>query len=160
MWTIKTKPANASRQANEGRKRLVTLLTLAIGLTLLLGLASTAANAQGFAGSATLRGTVKDENGAVVTKATVTLVNEATKDERKTTSNNEGLYVFSSVHPGSYTLAAESAGFKRQEQTGLVLNGSDTRDNRVVPGQTRARKMERVGAAPNIGTAALHYKRR
>jgi hypothetical protein len=99
---------------------------MTIGLLLIFGLASTPLNAQ-VTGSATLRGTVKDENGAVVTKANVTLINEATRDERKTTTNNEGIYVFSSVHPGSYILVVDASGFKKLEQTALALGPSDNR---------------------------------
>jgi hypothetical protein len=78
-------------------------------------------------GSATLRGAVKDANGAVLANATVTIVNEGTKVERKTTTNREGIYVFSSVPPGTYTISVENSGFKKAEQTGLVLSPSDTR---------------------------------
>ena len=78
-------------------------------------------------GSATLRGSVKDANGAVVANATVTLINEATKVERKTSANREGVYVLSSVPPGTYTVTAENSGFKKGEQKGLVLSSSDLR---------------------------------
>jgi hypothetical protein len=78
-------------------------------------------------GSATLRGAVKDANGAVLANATVTLVNEATKVERKTSTNREGIYVLSSVLPGTYTVTVENSGFKKGEQTGLVLSPSDIR---------------------------------
>ncbi len=78
-------------------------------------------------GSATLRGVVKDTSGGVLANAAVTLVNEATKVERKTTTNREGIYVFSSVQPGTYTVTVENSGFKKGEQTSLVLSPSDTR---------------------------------
>ena len=78
-------------------------------------------------GSATLRGAVKDANGAVLANASVTLVNEATKVERKTSTNREGIYVFSSVPPGTYTVTVENSGFKKGEQTGLSLSPSDLR---------------------------------
>jgi hypothetical protein len=78
-------------------------------------------------GSATLRGSVKDANGAVLTDATVILVNEATRAERKTTTNKDGIYVLSSVPPGAYSISVEHSGFKKTEQTGLVLSPSDTR---------------------------------
>src|SRR5262249_50781388 len=74
-----------------------------------------------------LRGAVKDANGAVLANATVTLVNEATKIERKTSTNREGIYVFSSVPPGNYTVTVENSGFKKGEQTGLVLSPSALR---------------------------------
>jgi hypothetical protein len=78
-------------------------------------------------GSATLRGTVKDQSGAVVPKATVTLTNDATKDTRKAQTSDAGIYVFSAVNPGVYTLKVESAGFKTAEQANLSLSPGDTR---------------------------------
>ena len=46
-------------------------------------------------GSAALRGTVKDPQGAIVRGATVTLTNERTKDERKTVNPRRwGFYFF------------------------------------------------------------------
>ncbi len=77
--------------------------------------------------SATLRGTVRDPNGAVVPNATVTLVNERTKDERKTTSNDEGLYVFTALSPGNYTLRVEAKGFKSVSQSAVAVETSSTR---------------------------------
>jgi hypothetical protein len=78
-------------------------------------------------GSATLRGAVKDANGAVLANAAVTLINEATKVERKTNTNRDGIYVLSSVPPGTYTVTAENSGFKKGEQKGLILSPSDLR---------------------------------
>ena len=77
--------------------------------------------------SATLRGTVKDPNGAVVAKAIVTLVNEATQNERKTNSSSDGVYAFTSVNPGVYTVKVEASGFKTLSQTGLTLSPNDNR---------------------------------
>ena len=65
-------------------------------------------------GSATLRGSVKDANGAVVANATVTLINEATKVERKTTTNRDGIYVFSSVLPGTYSVTMSAGSVTAQ----------------------------------------------
>jgi hypothetical protein len=78
-------------------------------------------------GNATLRGRVKDPQGAVVPDAAVVLTNEATKDERRSKTNDEGFYVFTSVPPGTYNLKVEGAGFKAYEQTGVTLSPSDTR---------------------------------
>src|SRR5262245_29670138 len=78
-------------------------------------------------GSATLRGTVKDPSGAVVTKATVILINEGTKVERRTTSNQDGLFVFSAINPATYQIKIESTGFKTLEQKGILISPSDVR---------------------------------
>src|SRR5262249_21918263 len=100
-------------------------LRAAAGILLILALASFAA-AQ-VSSSATIRGVVKDPTGAVVTKASVVLVNEATKFERKTTSNEEGIYTFALVEPGRYTIKVSATGFKAYEEPGVQLNAADTR---------------------------------
>jgi hypothetical protein len=78
-------------------------------------------------GSATLRGTVKDPTGAVVSGATVTLVNEKTQTSRSVTTESEGTYVFTQVDPDVYTIRVEAANFKGYQQTDLRLSPSDTR---------------------------------
>jgi hypothetical protein len=77
-------------------------------------------------GSATLRGTVKDPQGAIINKATVTVTNDRTKDERKTVTNDDGGYVFSALVPGEYTLRMEAPGFKSVE-THVMVETSTTR---------------------------------
>src|ERR1051325_10625659 len=78
-------------------------------------------------GSATLRGTVKDSQGAIIRDAAVTLTNERTKDERRTKSSEDGTYTFTALTPGSYTIKTEAAGFKTKTQTGLAIETSDTK---------------------------------
>ncbi|MFL6213531.1 MAG: carboxypeptidase regulatory-like domain-containing protein [Blastocatellia bacterium] len=77
--------------------------------------------------NATIRGTVKDPQGAVVSGATVTLYNESTKAERKITTNDDGGYVFTAVSPDRYTIRVEGQGFKTTQQTSVVIAPSDTR---------------------------------
>jgi hypothetical protein len=91
----------------------------------LCGLAVTA-SAQ-VTGSATLRGTLKDPKGAVVPNATVTLINQANQAERKTSSNDEGQYVFTAVIPGTYTIKVEASGFKTVSQSGVAVETASTR---------------------------------
>ncbi|MCM3871471.1 MAG: TonB-dependent receptor [Pyrinomonadaceae bacterium] len=78
-------------------------------------------------GSATLRGVVKDQQGAILRDATVTLINTRTKDERPTKTSDDGTYVFSAVSPGLYTLKIEAQGFKTAERSDLSLETSSTR---------------------------------
>ena len=51
--------------------------------------------------SGTLSGTVKDPAGSVVPNAGVTLTNQATGVAQKIATNEAGLFVFSSVLPGT-----------------------------------------------------------
>ncbi len=125
--------------------RPLTLL-LAIGLVLVT---SSFALAQS-TGSATLRGTIKDPQGAVIGGATVTIINDATKDERKGKTNDSGLFVFSALNPGIYTIKAESSGFKTSEQKNLTLSPSDIRGVEIV--------ME-VGAATDTVTVTANAER-
>jgi hypothetical protein len=80
--------------------------------------AAGAASAQTFTGA--IRGAVKDANG-VIPGVTVELVNEATGVAREVVSNEEGLYNFAAVPPGTYTIKASLTGFKSYEQKGVRL---------------------------------------
>ncbi|HEY0366136.1 MAG TPA: carboxypeptidase regulatory-like domain-containing protein [Pyrinomonadaceae bacterium] len=78
-------------------------------------------------GSASLRGTVKDPQGAIIRDAVVTMSNERTKDERQTKSSEDGTYTFPALTPGNYTIKTEAPGFKTKTQTGLAIETSDTK---------------------------------
>lgn len=106
--------------------------------SVVLVLAAAVATLGQSSGSATLRGRVTDPTGAVIPKLDVILTNEATKDERKTRTNEDGIYLFSSLNPATYTLKVEGSGFKSYHQTSVVLSPSDTRglDVSMEVGQT------------------------
>ncbi|HXZ42735.1 MAG TPA: TonB-dependent receptor [Terriglobales bacterium] len=61
--------------------------------------------------TSSLNGSVSDPSGAGVAGATITLTDAATGLQRKTTSNNAGLYQFLDVPPGKYRLEAAATGF-------------------------------------------------
>jgi len=76
---------------------------LTIAAALLLALASAAPlRAQSIYG--TITGTVSDQSGAVVPGADVLLKNTSTDEVRKTTTNSDGYYSYSSVPTGTYNL--------------------------------------------------------
>jgi len=60
---------------------------------------------------ATLVGTVTDPTGAVIPKATVSLVSTTTGAQREDTADGNGRYNFLQVTPGTYKLTAKAAGF-------------------------------------------------
>ena len=64
---------------------------------------------------ASLRGTVADTQGAVISGATVTLINTDTNNTMVTTSDQNGIYQFNGLAPAPYKLTAEHEGFKKQE---------------------------------------------
>ena len=92
-------------------------LLLAFGFLLLI--LSAAANAQ--VTTADLVGTIRDSSRAVVPGARVALTNQATGVSRSATTGGDGSYIFTSLQPGSYTLTAEAAGFRKVERTGVQL---------------------------------------
>jgi Carboxypeptidase regulatory-like domain len=67
-------------------------------------------------------GRVADPTGAVLAKANVTLINEATGIMRDTQTSGSGDYSFVDVVPGTYTLQFELAGFKKNVQKGIILD--------------------------------------
>src|SRR6266487_2039434 len=69
-------------------------------------------------------GSVIDASEQVIPGATVTLVNEATSDARTAITNERGEFTFRAVQPGTYTVAAELAGFRKYERRNNVLNAS------------------------------------
>ena len=70
-------------------------------------------------------GTVSDTTGAVIPKATITLVNDATKDQRVSTSDATGYFTFAAVQPGTYTVNIAATGFEAWKQPGFVMNSGD-----------------------------------
>ena len=84
----------------------------------LLSAAITPAGAQQFTGG--VRGAVRDANG-VIPGATVTLTNEATNISRDVVTNDVGQFNFPAVAPGTYTVRAQIAGYKRFESKGLTV---------------------------------------
>ena len=83
-------------------------------------------------GSATLRGTVKDPQGAIIRDAQVTLTNTSTKAERKVKTNDDGAFVFAAVTPGDYSLSVEAAGFKTSELPHVPVETATTRSVEIV----------------------------
>jgi hypothetical protein len=71
--------------------------------------------------TAQIRGTIKDQSGAVVQNATVTITNDATGISVVAHSNLEGLYILTGLRPAMYTLKAEAAGFRGVERKNVVL---------------------------------------
>jgi hypothetical protein len=80
--------------------------------------------AGGFAQSlnSSVSGTVKDQAGAVVSGAKVTLIDLSTRREVTATTNDQGFYTFQDVRAGNYQLAAERSGFKRAEVNNVTVN--------------------------------------
>jgi hypothetical protein len=92
-----------------------------IGIGIVLGIGLTCAISAPYASaqisSAAVNGTVRDQTGASVPGASVTLQNAATSVSRATTTNDGGNYAFPSVAPGRYTLRISAQSFQTEQVT-------------------------------------------
>jgi Carboxypeptidase regulatory-like domain len=75
--------------------------------------------------TASVRGSVTDPSGAVISDATVRLADGDRGTETQVATNDGGFYVFPSVRPGLYTMEVEKIGFKLARLVGLTLNVQD-----------------------------------
>lgn len=73
----------------------------------------------------TVSGTLTDTSGAVVQGAKVTLLDEQKGYQFTTSSDKDGRYLFASIPPGMYSVAAEMSGFEKTVRTHLTLNVSE-----------------------------------
>src|ERR1700743_252357 len=85
-----------------------SLVTLVLAGTLLLALPLL-----GQFETAEVLGTVHDPSGKAVPKASVTLTNQNTGIEAKTSTDDSGDYDFSNVKVGRYTVTVEATGFSK-----------------------------------------------
>jgi hypothetical protein len=97
---------------------MVILFCLAIGL-LVMGYAPRTASAQVLYGS--IAGTLTDETGAIVPRATVTVTNTATGLSRQATTDESGYYSIPNLLEGTYDLAVNASGFRPYTQKGVTV---------------------------------------
>src|SRR5579863_155665 len=82
----------------------------------------TSGTAYGQTDQGAITGTVNDPGGAVVPGAQLALTNTDTGLVLKTTTDASGVYTFSPVKIGNYTLTATANGFATTTQQGLQLH--------------------------------------
>jgi carboxypeptidase family protein len=95
------------------------LLKLGLGILLALWLLSpTSVHAQT---AAAIVGDIADSSGAIAPNVSVTVIHEGTRIERKVQTNEAGQYRVTPLNPGTYTIQVESAGFRKEVRSGVVL---------------------------------------
>src|SRR5688572_20636097 len=73
-----------------------------------------------------IAGFVKDQTGAVVPGATITLTHKQTQAVRTTVTDGTGYYVFPALPPALYDLAVELEGFKKSVRSGITLDAASS----------------------------------
>src|SRR6266567_2867862 len=71
--------------------------------------------------TAQVRGVVKDQSGALVPQATITITNDATGIVVTAHSDEHGLYILTGLRPAVYTIKAQGGGFRAAEEKNVVL---------------------------------------
>jgi outer membrane receptor protein involved in Fe transport len=71
-------------------------------------------------------GVIKDQSGAVISGAEVTLTNSDTTVARTAVTNDEGFYRFDAVDLGNYSVRVAATGFGLATKTGIVVNANQT----------------------------------
>jgi hypothetical protein len=94
---------------------------LLVALGLMTGITSFAQSGRG-----TLTGSVRDANGAVVQGAVLTLTGANTGSRYEAKTNEEGLFTFPELQPGTYSLGAISSGFESYTQNGITISVGST----------------------------------
>ncbi len=95
-----------------GRRSRLLFSTLVLMAAILLLASAVPAGAQ-VTSAGQVNGVVTDKTGAVVPGAAITLTDTSTKEERTSTSNAAGQYVFVSVPPGTYNITIVKTGFSK-----------------------------------------------
>ena len=73
-----------------------------------------------------VRGLIKDPQGAVLASASVVLTNQGTKISRTTATNGSGEYNFTAIEPGLYTVSVTESGFKKTENKDISVETGAT----------------------------------
>src|ERR1043166_61683 len=107
------------------RHQLIRSPWLAVLAFLALCALPLAVNAQ--AATATLSGTVEDQNKGLVPGAKVKVINLSTGLERDAVTNDSGAFTIPLLPPSSYTVRVQRDGFVTIEVSNIVLNVGDDR---------------------------------
>ena len=93
-------------------------------LLLLCLCASVPLQAQRYLGA--IGGVVSDPSGAKVSGAKVTVTDNATKFATAAVTSDAGAFNMPALQPGTYTVAVDAAGFKKETRTNVVLTAGQT----------------------------------
>src|SRR5262249_17602468 len=128
-------------------RRVLTLLAM-----MLASLSLMATLCFGQAATATITGTVVDQQGAVISGATVVAKKIDTGTERTTKTTSDGIYRFDSLAPGLYDVRVDMRGFGRREANGVKLQIGEMRDVNFTLSASGTTEKITVTASPLVET--------
>ena len=76
--------------------------------------------------TANIVGTVKDQSGAFVPGASITVRQTTTNEERQVKTDENGEYTVAELSPGGYAVVVEREGFHRVDERGITLEIDQT----------------------------------
>jgi hypothetical protein len=131
-----------------------SIIELIAAVLMAMALLSAAAFAQQTTGN--VRGLIKDQTGAVVASARVTILDKKTNNALTTQSTGSGEYEFKNLLAGDYQITVEAQGFKKSTLTDVRVQLNQTTDVGVQPGahcaerhdERRRRRRRRLGRRP------------
>ena len=133
----------------------MTKLKSSLIVSVLLLLLPVVCFAQTTSSTSAVTGTVTDPTGAVVAGATVTLVDSKTSQEKTTTTNDRGVYLFAQIPPGQgYTLKFSAAGFESLDLSGITLGvgNTETHNAQLTVGQVTSNVVVTAEAGATLNT--------
>src|ERR1700740_1196154 len=71
-----------------------------------------------------ISGTIKDQSGAAITQASVTLIGASNGVQRLSPADDRGPYTFPVIPVGTYVLQVNHPGFQPYRRTGIVLDAN------------------------------------
>jgi len=121
-----------------GWYEMTRIARTAFGIMLCLFAVAGVASAQ--VRNSTITGTVADQNGSVIPKASVTVINEDTNAVTQTVSGAAGDYSVPYLPEGTYSVSIDAPGFKTYRESGVVVGtGVSVRvDAKLAVGATNA----------------------
>jgi len=115
-----------------------------------------AASGWGQTGASTIRGTVKDPSGALVSSATVTLTNLETNAVRTAVTTTSGSFSFEFLPVGDYEVRVEAKGFRKlvvRPVQALVSNVTDVPAQLEIGEISSTVSVEAVAANVQVNTS-------
>jgi Carboxypeptidase regulatory-like domain/TonB dependent receptor-like, beta-barrel/TonB-dependent Receptor Plug Domain len=101
----------------------------------------------------TISGIVVDPSGAVIVRAEIVIVNDATGVQYPTKTNGEGIYVVPNLPPGTYRLQVSKIGFKTLIKPDITLHVQDALEiNFTLPIGAASETVTVRGGAPLVNT--------